>query len=662
MVFDADPDPSWIESMNTAMDDNQTLTLASHERIFLQSSSRIIVEAQDMKHATPATVSRAGIIYMQYSDSQWRSLVASWVVSHSSVSDAQRHELHRLFEAYVPPILGFMELRRASLYSWSPLAGVSSLLRSLDAFGSDAAVEEVFSFCCIWSFGSILGVSLDGVDYRPIFSDWWRVELSSIVRLPLDGSIFDYVLGRDGIEFEPWMDHPDFSQRVSFDSDSSSPFEVIVPTADLAPASFWANKHVSLGHSVMIGGETGVGKTQLALSILRKTAVVGFPEEQAASRSKTLVRMVNLHPVSDANSIRNVLNEPESSNLLLFVDDFNLPVPDDYGCRGAHEAIRQQLNFGYWHEPRSLEQHTLTGCQYIVAFDSSPRTAPLNSRLQRHFLPVWMCRPSPSSLLTILDTFLAGHFSTSSGFSKTFSGVLKDVMKGVLDVHQACLDKFSMSPTNIHCAFNMRHMLGVVDGLLRAAPEDFSTPDGLVHLWMHESERVYADGLSSPADFDFFCDTMAAQTKRSFPQFGLSRFYAGDPPNKLIFHTSSEGRYIAVENSDELQPDIELHLAQLNHNPGPMGCLDVTLFPDACLSIIRIARILRQSAGHVMTIGLAGSGKRTLCRLAAAIADVPLTSCSAHDLGVDLARAHKAAGLSGLGRAFLLHHSQVSVT
>jgi len=62
------------------MDDNRILTLANNERIPLKGHMRMIFEIRDLKYATPATVSRAGILYISDdSGSQWKSFVKSWI-------------------------------------------------------------------------------------------------------------------------------------------------------------------------------------------------------------------------------------------------------------------------------------------------------------------------------------------------------------------------------------------------------------------------------------------------------------------------------------------------------------------------------------------------------------------------------------------------------
>ena len=80
IVLDGDLDANWIESMNSVMDDHKILTLASNERIPLKTHMKVLFEIRNLAYATPATVSRAGIIYISDNEGyQWRSYAASWV-------------------------------------------------------------------------------------------------------------------------------------------------------------------------------------------------------------------------------------------------------------------------------------------------------------------------------------------------------------------------------------------------------------------------------------------------------------------------------------------------------------------------------------------------------------------------------------------------------
>lgn len=64
--------------MNTVLDDNKTLCLANSERIKLPSTLHMVFEVQDLRVASPATVSRCGMVYMEQVHVGIASIVRSW--------------------------------------------------------------------------------------------------------------------------------------------------------------------------------------------------------------------------------------------------------------------------------------------------------------------------------------------------------------------------------------------------------------------------------------------------------------------------------------------------------------------------------------------------------------------------------------------------------
>ena len=64
IVFDGDVDALWVENMNSVMDDNRLLTLANGERIRLQKHCALLFEVYDLQYASPATISRCGMVYV----------------------------------------------------------------------------------------------------------------------------------------------------------------------------------------------------------------------------------------------------------------------------------------------------------------------------------------------------------------------------------------------------------------------------------------------------------------------------------------------------------------------------------------------------------------------------------------------------------------------
>lgn len=112
IVFDGPVDALWIENMNTVLDDNMTLCLANGQRIKLRAQMRMLFEVQDLAVASPATVSRCGMVYLTPEELGWRPYVKTWVRTYFDdeelFSEFLQDHLLMLFEATVDIGLEFI--------------------------------------------------------------------------------------------------------------------------------------------------------------------------------------------------------------------------------------------------------------------------------------------------------------------------------------------------------------------------------------------------------------------------------------------------------------------------------------------------------------------------------------------------------------------------
>ena len=98
IICDGDVDPEWIEALNSVLDDNRLLTMQNGERINFGSNVNFIFETDSLKFASPATISRMGIIYMNQEDLDIKSIIKSWI--RKQTNKTTNNNLENWFENY----------------------------------------------------------------------------------------------------------------------------------------------------------------------------------------------------------------------------------------------------------------------------------------------------------------------------------------------------------------------------------------------------------------------------------------------------------------------------------------------------------------------------------------------------------------------------------
>jgi dynein heavy chain len=689
IILDGDLDANWIESMNSVMDDNKMLTLASNERIPLKAHMRMLFEIRDLNYATPATVSRAGILFISTDKgTQWRSLITSWLISfgleRKSDEDMEMKKeerpakiaiLRKCFDDYVPETLRWIAKNVKPVVTLQDMNFVQTLLymcdgtitqEVIDSEHSDS-LEKAFAFCTIWAMGSALGETEEG-NNRKLYSDFWRGAFGRKVKMPTQYTVFDYWYDPTENTFEMWSKSPFLSaEMMEFDPLVTPMQSVTVPTPETCSVTFWMNMLVKMRRPVMLAGPSGTGKTQIVQGLLNEMdpadylhCAINF---NFYTTSAVLQSTMGLPLVKKTGTN---FGPPGNAKMVYFVDDINLPEVDKYNTQSAIALLRQHLEYEHVYDLTKLTNKNISNTQLIACMNPSAGSFEINPRLQRWFATFAIALPEVLSLMTIYQTFLTGHLKR---FDESILHQTQAVVKAAVQLHIDVVKNFKKTAQNFHYEFNIRHISNVFQGLLVSEPDQFPGPEKFVHLWVHESERVYGDRLVSLEDLNRYNTLALNVVKKVFPNYGsgMARFYATEGADPLVFchfaDNIQEKLYDLVPSVSKMSEVLEGALSEYNEVNAAM---DLVLFEDAMKHVARCVRVVMNTGGHALLVGVGGSGKQSLSRLSSFICGYTVTQIvisstySINDLKDDLKNMYMKAGVKQEGVMFLLTDSQIT--
>ena len=663
LVLDGDIDTMWIESLNTVMDDNKILTLASNERISLKPSMRMVFEIANLTYASPATVSRAGILFVNPSDLGWNPCVTSWI--EKLESPGQRANLMILFEKYVPACLEALRSRFKTITPVTEWALVNSLCQLLKLLLTPENTPEgctkedyelYFAWACVWAFGSSLFRD-QLVDYRDEFSKWWVTEFKSI-KFPSQGTVFDYFIRSEDKKFVQWSE-----MMVKPEFDPELPLQAcLVPTTETVRVRYWMDLLMNAGQPVMLVGPPGTGKTAVILDRL-KTLGDDWVVARTSFNHYTTHHMIQsvLEAPLEKKAGRNY-GPPGTKRLVYFVDDLNMPEVDLYGTASPHTVMRQHLDYNHWYDRQKKTLKCVTNTQYVCAMNPKAGSFTIDPRLQRHFVTFAISNPSNEALKTIYIQLFGGHLR-----AKAFPNALVKIEDKIVDMAISCHNKVASTflPTAVrfHYLFNLRDLSNVFQGMSFSTSENFKTPIQIVRLFMHETERVYCDKLIDEKDIQTFVDLRRNIVKEFFNDLEEDKLF--EEPNIHVHFAGGIGdpKYLPIKDLASATATLTEALGNYNEVNAVMN---LVLFRDAVGHICRINRILESPRGNALLVGVGGSGKQSLSRLAAFITGLETFQITIakgygiNELKADLGTCFIKSGVKAIGTMFLMTDAQVA--
>uniref|UniRef100_A0A2K5MWZ2 Dynein axonemal heavy chain 17 n=1 Tax=Cercocebus atys TaxID=9531 RepID=A0A2K5MWZ2_CERAT len=664
IILDGDIDPMWIESLNTVMDDNKVLTLASNERIPLNRTMRLVFEISHLRTATPATVSRAGILYINPADLGWNPVVSSWIERRKVQSE--KANLMILFDKYLPTCLDKLRFGFKKITPVPEITVIQMILYLLECLLTEKTVppdspkelyELYFVFACFWAFGGAMFQD-QLVDYRVEFSKWWINEFKTI-KFPSQGTIFDYYIDPDTKKFLPWTD-----KVPSFELDPDVPLQAsLVHTTETIRLRYFMDLLMEKSWPVMLVGNAGTGKSVMMGDKLESLNTDYYLVQAVPFNFYTTSAMLQgvLEKPLEKKSGRNY-GPPGTKKLIYFIDDMNMPEVDKYGTVAPHTLIRQHMDHGHWYDRHKLTLKDVHNCQYVACMNPTSGSFTIDPRLQRHFCVFAVSFPGQEALTTIYNTILTQHLAFRS-VSMATQRISNQLVAAALALHQKVAATFLPTAIKFHYVFNLRDLSNIFQGLLFSTAEVLKTPLDLVRLWLHEAERVYGDKMVDEKDQETLHRVTMASTKKFFDDLGDELLFA--KPNIFCHFAQGIGdpKYVPVT---DVAPLNKLLVDVLDSYNEINAVMNLVLFEDAVAHICRINRILESPRGNALLVGVGGSGKQSLSRLAAYISGLDVFQITLKkgygipDLKVDLAAQYIKAAVKNIPSVFLMTDSQVA--
>jgi len=493
------------------------------------------------------------------------------------------------------------------------------------------------------------------------------------------------------MELTPWERFvPTFSYEPAIPY-----FSILVPTVEnIATAHLLESLIISKGANVLLAGETGVGKTVGIQGFLRDyaemlTSVVMQYSAQTPRRALTDA----VEFAFEKRGFKSILAPHRGRRGVIVCDDMNMPQLEKYGAQPPLELLRQVMDQGGFYD-MSKKNHPFKSIRETVYVGTmAPPGGGRNKcsqRLTRHFHTLWLAPLSSQSLQRIFTSILDGFLGYVAGHvASDVHSLSASVVKASVDLYQSCLRTLLPTPSKSHYTFNLRDLSKVVQGICQIRAQSVHAVKDIHRLWLHEAARVFRDRLVDEADRTWF-DQQCMKLMRTV----FNEEYAREQLVNLVFAdfgptqpstTQALANAAAVDSAGNplyppgLEPTEKPYEEQLNekalldilntqmteYNVVFQSQMQLVLFPDAVRHLVRIARILRQPRGHALLVGMGGSGRQSLTRLAAFMLDYKCVSIqitsnyTVEDWHENLKAILDTAGVQNLPVVFLLNDTQI---
>lgn len=684
LIFDGPVDTLWIENMNSLLDDNKKLCLEDSSSIMLAENMNIVFEVDDLKEASPATVSRNGMVLCEQNTIQIIDLFVSYKNKLPSVFDNKllKHfndtahwfvntimefifknctfglsmDRHHLTKVYLDVFECFLKEYRIKDEHKDEILPKSMEL-TLEKLDNLLIFSAILALCGPirkhpkfqeFLYDLVIGNDVN-IKYELNISDWNLKKLAPKIHEIDDifNVVYDLSLNR-------WQKWSDISKPFKITEEMKFS-ELVIPTSENVKLSYMINITAPSKKHLLVTGNTGTGKT---LTIV-DTLMSNYENEHY-----TYIKM-NLTAQTSANQTQAIIEgklqksyrkfSPSGSRKgIIFIDDLNMPQKEKFGAQPPIELLRQWMDYNGWYDLNADTKDfiNIIDVNFISAMGSVSSGRTVSHRYLRHYIILFSENYSNVTLNKIFSNVIDWFFlkNKSPSFNEKITSLKDNLINSTIQMYLNCSNQFKATPAKIHYTFNLRDVSRVFQGIAKTSAWVMKDDNSFVKLWIHECERVFKDRLINESDitqYEAIIANVMKQTYRreyaSYTKNGTILFGSFVPltfaENDLSAKPPSPMQYRELNDLDLVKKKLEELLDEYNHNVGSkadsMGVLHLVLFPYAIYHLSRILRIISTSNGNALLVGVGGSGRESLTILASYIYDYRIyTVDNANDLQV----------------------------
>ncbi|KAL4712586.1 hypothetical protein ACJJTC_007181 [Scirpophaga incertulas] len=651
IVFDGPVDAVWIENMNTVLDDNKKLCLTSGEVMAMSNVMSMIFEVMDLSQASPATVSRCGMIYMESASFGLRPFYQSWMTNLNPTWLEENEDfIFNICEWLFDPLIYYIRKTCTQLVTAGEVNLLMSALNLVEMLMNNAIEGEEdtkytrtwilasFMAACIWGLGGILNTNSREM-FDDLVKEYFRGERgipSQLDRLdvsiPTEGMLADhYYMYKGKGCWKPWAE----AVKAVQVKEQINLLQTIIPTLETEKCIYLLALHTKFIKPLLLIGPTGTGKSfyvqnflMNALSMDKYTpGFITFTTTTSANQTQDLVisKLVKRR--------KNNYGPTKGKQAIIFIDDMNMPAKEVYGAQPAIELLRLYLDQKHWYDLKTTEKLYIHDTIFYGAIGPVGGSRQLiYPRMLRHFNIYSINEFSKESMTKIFTTLLQLGWRRN-GFGQDTQVYIVNIIAATMDIYEQATEGLRPTPAKSHYVFNLRDFSRVIQGCALLRKECAENKKTFTRIWVHEIMRVFYDRLVDENDRSWFFQILKKSTKdymREVFETALDNYL--DENDEVTMNTVKKmmfGSYLDTESLEgerkyEEIPNKEIFLNTAlsmlsEYNTMHKAKMNIVLFDYALEHLSKICRLLSMPSGNALLVGVGGSGRQSLTRLASTV-------------------------------------------